>query len=195
MIDIVSEKLLEEYDIEKTLLELNIDKLYVCRAIEKREELSGFTLPIFEKVCLNKSYLLKSPALLSSVKEKGVLTLIAGGSLNANAAALTSKADASLFNPIGSELCFDEGLAELARQNKKTIYFNVNEIRVNQHKAIRQMQFIIPLLKSKGIEMRFVTFAKKVNELLDQTILECFLENFWLEKATSARFLEGGCIK
>ena len=189
MIDIISEELLNIKDIENILFDLNITTAYVCKIIRRKEDLREFNLPKTKKIILKKAYLLDDCSIVSSIKEKDCLILLDGGDLKKNTLAISNKSQASLFNPIGTELCFDQGLAEIAKQNNKTVYFNINEIRTNQYRAIKQMNFIINLLKQKNIDIKFVTMAKRTNELIDERILESFLINFNLEKEISIKIL------
>lgn len=189
MIDIISEELLNIKDIENILFDLNITTAYVCKIIRRKEDLREFTLPKTKKIIFKKAYLLDDCSIVSSIKEKDCLILLDGGDLKKNTLAISNKSQASLFNPIGTELCFDQGLAEIAKQNNKTVYFNINEIRTNQYRAIKQMNFIINLLKQKNIDIKLVTMAKRTNELIDERILESFLINFNLEKEISIKIL------
>jgi len=188
MFDIISEEILKERNIEEILLTFNYTTIYIYKRIQKKEDLN-FDLPKLKNIVLKKAFVLEDLNLVKSIKEKDAIVLVNGGDIKSNTSAISNKSEVTLLNPIGTELCFDEGLAEIAKQNKKIIYFNINEIRTNQYRAIKQMNFIIPLLRSKNIEMRFVTLSRKSKDLIDEKILENFLKNFNLEKETINRFL------
>jgi len=188
MFDIVSEEILKEKNIEDIFVDLKLSVVHICKKIKKKEDLN-FELPRFKKTNVKVAYLLYDASLIGAIKDKDAIILLSGGDIKSNTSAINNKSGCSLYNPIGNELCFDEGLAEISKQNNKIIYFNINEIRTNQYKAIKQMNFIIPLLKSKKIEMRFVTMARKKCDLVDHQILESFLNNFSLEKETIKKFL------
>lgn len=188
MFDIISEEILKEENIEEILLTFNYTAIYIYKRIQKKEDLN-FDLPKLKNIVLKKAFVLEDLNLVKSIKEKDAIILVNGGDLKSNTSAISNKSEVALLNPTGTELCFDEGLAEIAKQNHKTIYFNINEIRTNQYRAIKQMNFIIPLLRSKNIEMRFVTLSRKSKDLIDKNILENFLKNFNLEKETINRFL------
>ncbi len=194
MFDIISEELLKEKNIEEILLSLGYTDIYVYKKIRKKED-TNFDLPKLTNINLKKAFILEDTNLIKSIKENDAIILFEGGDIKTNTNAISTKGAIDLLNPIGSELCFDEGLAEIAKQNKKTIYFNINEIRTNQYRAIKQMTFIISLLKSKNIEMRFVTLSKKSKDLIDDEILNNFLKNFNLEKETINKFLNSREIK
>lgn len=187
MIDIVSLDLFAYKNIEEILLSLGISTVYVCKSITKKEE-QDFSLPVTKKIILKKAVLLNNLELVKTIKDN-TLILVKGGTLKQNFSILNNKQNILLFDPIGEDLCFDESSAVVSKQNNKIIYFNLNNIRTNQYKTLKQMQFIIPLLKSKKIEMRFVTLAKHPKELIDSKILECFLKNFSLDKETINNFL------
>ena len=188
MFDIISEEILKEKNIEEILLTFNYTTIYIYKRIQKKEDLN-FDLPKLKNIVLKKAFVLEDLNLVKSIKEKDAIVLVNGGDIKSNTSAISNKSEVTLLNPIGTELCFDEGLAEIAKQNKKIIYFNINEIRTNQYRAIKQMNFIIPLLRSKNIEMRFVTLSRKSKDLIDEKILENFLTHFNLEKGTINRFL------
>ncbi len=188
MFDIISEEILKEENIEEILLTFNYTAIYIYKRIQKKEDLN-FDLPKLKNIVLKKAFVLEDLNLVKSIKEKDAIILVNGGDIKSNTSAISNKSEVTLLNPIGTELCFDEGLAEIAKQNHKTIYFNINEIRTNQYRAIKQMNFIIPLLRSKNIEMRFVTLSRKSKDLIDKNILENFLTHFNLEKETINRFL------
>lgn len=188
MFDIISIDFLKENDFEEVLLDLGYKEVFVCKSIKKKEDFV-FSLPKTKKLLLKKAVLLEDFSLINQVKEKDILILTKGGDIKLNTQSVNNK-NSILYNPIGQELCFDEGLAEISKQNNKIICFNINEIRTNQYRSIKQMRFIINILKEKQVEMFFVTLAKRKSDLIDFKILECFLENFNLEKETIKRFLK-----
>lgn len=167
---------------------LNIDTLYICKEIKTKEDFL-FSLPEIKGVVLKKAYLLTDLKYIKHI-DNNALFLFKGGTIKNNSLVLSSKQNIHLFNPVGEELCFDEGFCEIAKQNNKLIFFDINEIKRNQYKAIKQLSFIIPLLLSKNIEMRFVSFAKTKDMLFDFKILECFLKNFNIPSQTSKRFFK-----
>jgi len=186
--DVVSSELFSYPNVEKILEELNIKEIYVVKTIKTKEDLDC----IFPKAKNYKGAFLFTDLNLYHVtkeKPKNALFLGQGGGLSANAAILSTKSDIHLYNPISSETSIDEGLARIAKQNKKIIFFDIREIRNNQNKCIKQIQFILKLLKKHKVEFRFVSMAKIPEELVDPQVLERFLQNFALEKTLIKRII------
>lgn len=189
-IDVVSSELFKHTNAQEILTELNIETIYVVKEIKTKEDVD-FVFPKSKN--LKPAFLFTDLSLYNTLKNKLLkdsLILGRGGSLSANTNILTTKSSIHLFDPISFETSFDEGLSRLSKQNQKIIFFNINDIYQNTHKAIKQMQFIIPILKKHKIEMRFITFAKNPEELIDPIILQEFLKNFNLEKPLIKRILQ-----
>jgi len=189
-IDVVSSELFNHPNVLETLEQLNFEIVYVVKEIKTKED-ADFVFPKSKKY--RPAFLFFDLSLYSVLKNKlpkGALILGQGKSLSSNTTILTNKSSIHLLNPISLETSFDEGLARIAKQNKKIILFNITDIWSNTHKTIKQMQFIIPILQKHKIEMRFITFAKKPANLIDPIVLQEFLKNFNLEKPLIKRILQ-----
>jgi hypothetical protein len=188
--DVVSSEFFNYPSAEEILKKLNIEKIYVVKEINKREDLDF----VFPKAKNTKpAFLFKDLNLYSNLKNKitkNALILGQGSSLSANTNIISSKSEIHLLNPISSETAFDEGLARIAKQNKKIIFFDIREIRYNQNKAIKQTLFILELLKKRNVEFRFVSMAKVPEDLVDPIVLKNFLRNLGIERAMIKRILE-----
>ena len=188
--DIVSSEFFNYPSAEDILKKLNIQKIYVIKEINKREDLD-FVFP--KSKAIKPAFLFKDTNLYSNLKNnipKNALILGQGSSLSANTNILSSKSEIHLFNPISSETSIDEGLARVAKQNKKIIFFDIRELRNNQNKAIKQTLFILELLKKRNVEFRFVSMAKVPEDLVDPTVLMGFLRNLGIERTMIKRILE-----
>lgn len=188
--DVVSSEFFNYPSAEEILKKLNIEKIYVVKEINKREDLD-FVFPKAKNT--TPAFLFKDLNLYSNLKNKitkNALILGQGSSLSANTNIISSKSEIHLLNPISSETAFDEGLARIAKQNKKIIFFDIREIRYNQNKAIKQTLFILELLKKRNVEFRFVSMAKVPEDLVDPIVLKNFLRNLGIERAMIKRILE-----
>lgn len=189
-IDIVSIDLFKTSGIQEVLAQLDIDTVYVLKNVKTKEDVD-FPLPNgkqFKRVLLFNDLSLHSTC--KSIIPKDTLILGQGGDLQSNTNILSNKSSIHLFDPIGQETCIDESQCRIAKQNKKIVFFNLDQIRNNQYKAIKQMSFIISLLKKHNVEIRFVTLARKQEDLVDPIILQNFLKNFNLEKPLTKRILQ-----
>lgn len=188
--DIVSSELFNHPGAEEILKKLNIQKIYVVREINKKEDLD-FVFPKAKN--LYPAYLFNDLNLYNNLKNKipkNLLILGHGSNLASNTNIISNKSKIHLLNPISSETAVDEGLARIARQNNKIIFFDIREFRHNQNKAIKQTLFILELLKKRKVEFRFVSMAKVPEELTDPIVLKGFLRNLRLERAMIKRILE-----
>lgn len=188
--DIVSSEFFNYPSAEDILKKLNIQKIYVIKEINKREDLD-FVFPKAKGIM--PAFLFKDIILYSNLKNKipkNALILGQGSGLSANTNIISCKSEIHLLNPISSETSIDEGLARVAKQNKKIIFFDIRELRNNQNKAIKQTLFILELLKKRNVEFRFVSMAKVPEDLVDPTVLMGFLRNLGIERTMIKRILE-----
>jgi len=188
--DVVSSDFFKKPFAEEILKKLNIQKIYIVKEINKKEDM-GFVFPKVKNTF--PAFLFNDLNLYSNLKSKipkNALILGQGSTLSSNTNIISSKSEIHLFNPISSETAIDEGLAKLAKQNNKIIFFDIRELRHNQNKAIKQTLFILELLKKRNVEFRFVSLAKVPEELVDPIILKSFLRNLSLERAMIKRVLE-----
>ncbi|MFA5745918.1 MAG: hypothetical protein WCX82_01890 [archaeon] len=188
--DVVSIDLFKTSGVPEILAQLDLETIYVLKNVKKKEDVD-FPLPSRKQ--FKKALLFSDLALLNTCKSiipKNTLILGQGGSLQSNINILSNKSPIHLFDPIGQETCIDEGQCRIAHQNKKIVFFNLDQIRNNQYKAIKQMSFAIGLLKKHNVEMRFMTLAKRPEDLVDPIILQNFLKNFNLEKSFTKRILQ-----
>lgn len=187
--DIVSSELFNYPNIENILAELCLSEIYVVKTISKREDLN-FVFP--KSKTIKPAFLFNDISLYSTTRNqipKNSLILGHGKSLSSNTNILSTKSSIHLFDPISPQTSIDEGLARIAKQNQKIIFFDIGEIRKNQNKAIKQMTFILELLKKHKVEFRFITLAKVPEDLVDPIILQDFLKNFSLEKPLIKRII------
>lgn len=188
--DVISSEFFSYPNAEKFLKNLNIQKIYVIKEITKKEDMDF----VFPKAKNTKpTFLFRDLNLYSNLKSKipkNTLILGQGGSLSANTNIISNKSDIHLLNPISSETSIDEGLARIAKQNKKIVFFDIGQLRSNQNKAIKQTIFILELLKKRNVEFRFVSLAKVPEDLLDPVVLKNFLRNFALDAPLIKRILE-----
>ena len=188
--DVVSSEFFSYPNAEEFLKNLNIQKIYVIKEITKKEDMDF----VFPKAKNTKpTFLFRDLNLYSNLKSKipkNTLILGQGGSLSSNTNIISNKSDIHLLNPISSETSIDEGLARIAKQNKKIVFFDIGQLRNNQNKAIKQTLFILELLKKRNIEFRFVSLAKVPEDLLDPVVLKNFLRNFALDAPLIKRILE-----
>lgn len=188
--DVVSSEFFNYPSAEEFLKKLNIQKIYVIKDINKKEDID-FVFP--NSKTTKCAFLFKDLNLYSNLKNrlpKNTLILGQGGSLIANTNIISNKSEIHLLNPISSETSIDEGLARIAKQNKKIVFFDINQLRNNQNKAIKQTLFILELLKKRNVEFRFVSMAKVPEDLLDPVVLKTFLRNFALDTSLIKRILE-----
>jgi hypothetical protein len=188
--DVVSSEFFNYPSAEEFLKKLNIQKIYVIKDINKKEDID-FVFP--NSKTTKCAFLFKDLNLYSNLKNrlpKNTLIIGQGGSLIANTNIISNKSEIHLLNPISSETSIDEGLARIAKQNKKIVFFDINQLRNNQNKAIKQTLFILELLKKRNVEFRFVSMAKVPEDLLDPVVLKTFLRNFALDTSLIKRILE-----
>jgi len=188
--DVVSVDLFRNTGIGNIITQLDLDTVYVLKIVKTKEDVD-FPLPTGKQ--FKKALLFSDLSLYSTCKSiilKDTLILGQGGTLQANTSILSNKSPIYLFDPIGQETCIDEGQCRIAKQNKKIVFFNIDQVRNNQYKAIKQMSFIIGLLRKRNVEMRFITLARRPEDLVDPIVLQNFLKNFNLEKPFTKRILQ-----
>ncbi len=188
-IDFVSSELFKYPNISKNLEQLGIYTIYVIKEVKTKEDVD-YPLPSGKQ--FRKALLFTDLNLLNTCKSiisKNTVILGQGKDILAISNILSTKIPIHLFDPIVQETSIDEGLARIAKQNNKLFFFNINQIRNNQNKSIKQMQFSIPILEKHKIEFKFISYAKTADELLDPVIIQEFLKNFNLEKPLIKRTL------
>jgi hypothetical protein len=198
--DFVSEKLFDKSDLNvlmKMFLSLKLKTIYVTRIIKNKSDFQNdFNLPIMKSIIFKKAYLFETTELYKKYNlKKDVLCLIQGKSVKQNASVVNLK-NQILFDMFSEKLSFDEENAKQAGINKVKILFNVNDWRNKfQSRIIKQSLFIIPLLKNNLVDMIFCSMAQNIDELVDFSILRCFLKNFDLNEELITRFLNESILK
>jgi RNase P/RNase MRP subunit p30 len=191
--DIVSEKLIDNYNfnkLEDLFIEMGYSTVYITRKINNKNDLQlDFHLPKTKKIKLEKAYMFKDVDLFNKYSGDD-LVLCKGGDAKQNKLLVSNKKTQFLFDPISSSLSFDEQNSRVCNQKNISIIFDINKVRGNYTlSALKQMMFLTRLLKIHMINMHFVSYAKKPEDLIHIKILESLLLNFDLSEDTIGRFL------
>jgi hypothetical protein len=194
-IDVVSEKLFENNtleDIENILTRLNIQKIYVLREINNKEDFKNkFNIPKLNNITCEKIFLVKDLNInISTISEKTIFECKTIDDINK---ALKSKKTKYLSNIFSEKLIFDEGSANLAKQNTKKIIINLNDYREKTNKTskiIKQSEFIFSICLKKKIDIVFCSFSKNIEELIDPIITINFLKIFDVPETLSQKLLK-----
>lgn len=193
-IDVVSEKLFENNkseDVEEVFKLLSINKVYVVKEINKKEDLEKpFVLPTSKEVVYKKAFLVNNLNLNISKKE---LVVGNGGDVTNISKVLLSKNLNHLFNPFSEKLVFDEGSVNLAKEKHKKIIININyykKEKATSSKIIKQTPFILKTCMKKQVDFVFCSYAKNIKELVDPAITINFLKIFKVPETLSKRLLQ-----
>ena len=201
--DFIFEEILEKEsqdDLANALSSLSIKTVYVMREINNKSDLSlEYMLPpSTSRINFKKAYLFYDISLLQFLKikdkdsEKPII-LAFGGDIKKNALILEKERRIDiLLNPISDKLSFDTSSSNLAKENKVIIGFNLNLFREKPYSSIKQARFIISLLIKNKLDMKFCSCARRINDLIDPTIIQSLLLNFELEKEGTKRMLMNG---
>jgi len=196
-IDFIFEEILEKESMVALIhaLEiLSIKTVYVMREIKQKSDLEyEYQLPLSNGITFKKAYLFYDISLIPFFKNKNkekdnYLILAYGGEITKNSLILEKNRGIDiLINPISEKLSFDTSSANLAKENKLVIGFDLNLFRDKPYSSIKQARFIISLLVKNEIDMRFCSCARNVTDLIDPIIARSFLLNFKLNQETIQR--------
>ena len=201
--DFIFEEILEKEsqdNLANALSSLSIKIVYVMREINNKSDLSlEYMLPPSNKnIIFKKAYLFYDISLLQFLKikdkdsEKPII-LAFGGDIKKNSLILEKERKIDiLLSPISDKLSFDTSSSNLAKENKVIIGFNLNLFREKPYSSIKQARFIISLLIKNKIDMKFCSCARRINDLIDPTIIQSLLLNFELEKEGTKKMLMNG---
>jgi len=202
-IDFVFEEIIDKDTIENItniFISLKITTVYFMREIKQKSDCSlEFIVPkSTDEIIFKKAYLIYDLSLLPNLLQKindsnKPLILCYGGDIKQNASLLEKNRGVDiLLNPISNKLAFDTASSNLAKANNITIGFDLNLFREKPYLSIKQARFIIFLLLKDKVEMKFLSCARKIDELIDLEITKSLLFNFKLEKETINRLLTDG---
>lgn len=192
-IDVVSEKLFENnslLEIEDVFKSFSIDTVYVVREVTKKEDFNKFNLPSSKEITYKKIFLLKN--INDAVSKTKEIVIGHGGDVSNISKVLLSKQIKHLFNPFSEKLVFDEGSANIAKQNSKKIIININDYRNNlalRSKIIKQTPFVLEMCMKKKVDFVYCSYAKRIEDVVDPVIIINFLKTFNVPETLSKRIL------
>lgn len=168
-------------DLEEIFTKLSLKKIYVLKNISSKNDLKEVKLPEFKNIKLELIYKTDNLNLLREIKSNVIFSPKDFSSKLTKC--LINKNINYLYSPLSSTLCFDEQCANLCKQNNIKILFNYNYLRNKfANKNIKQIKFIIPLIKNKLIDFYFFSFAKEICDLSSKEIIFNFLKEFDMDE-------------